>query len=94
MGWVAFDDDSLKSLVGCDGGMVFYRDGAGIEEAAAVVELDVTGRRKPVKGESICAGIAPMGTASQRVLPEVAHQAAPGTFAVGEKNGRYRSNFA
>ena len=43
-GGVAFDDDSFE---GCcllrDGVVVFGRDGVGIEEAAAVVELDLTG---------------------------------------------------
>ena len=69
------------------------RDGARIEEAARVVELEVgppgrhAGRRS-----SACAdlrGDGPFGDRLlQRVPPEVAHQAAPGALAVRQEDRR------
>lgn len=94
--WVTFDDGSLEA---CDsvgyGWMVFGRDGFGVEEAAAVVELDLAGGRELLEGVVDLRGNGSEGHGfSEGVLPEVAHEATPGTLSVGEEDGGYRKDFA
>ena len=67
--------------------MVSRRDRMGIEEAAAVVELDLPGRRQRCEGVLDLRGDrAGRHGFLQRVLPQVAHQAAPGAFAVRQED--------
>ena len=92
---MAFDDDSFE--VGCllrDGVVVFGRDGFGVEEAAAVVELDLTGWGELGEGVVDLGGDGSDGYGfGEGVLPEIAHEAAPGALAVGEEEGGYGDDF-
>ena len=75
--------------------MVFQRDCATIEEAPAVVELDLTGSRELLQERTQSEPGSLRGNRlSQRVLPEITHQAAPGALAVGQKDRGDRNNFA
>ena len=66
-----------------------------IEEAPAIVELDLARRRQlrqsiinlrrnSARRQSFC----------QRVLPQVAHEAAPGAFSIRQEDRRDRDQFA
>ncbi len=86
---MGFDDNRAgEGDLGGNGGVIVGWDGGGVEEAAAVKELELFGlgtevlegignlMRDGAKGDGLGEG----------VLPEVAHQAAPGTFFVGQEN--------
>ena len=72
-----------------DGRVIRERNGGRVEEAAAVVELDLSGPRSEcARAYSICRGIAPGGTVSREgVLPQIAHQTTPGALLVREQDG-------
>ena len=66
-----------------------------VEEAAAVIELDLPrwGQPRQSKADLLgdCAG---WNAFSECVAPQIAHQASPGTLSIGEKDGRDRDDFA
>lgn len=86
---MAFDNRSFEGIYsGCNCGIVFRGNGVGIKEAAAVVELDVAGWRKLPEGIVDLRRDSSCGEGfGERVLPEVAHEAAVGALAVGEEDG-------
>lgn len=89
-GGVGFDDHGIEvgDEVG-DGGVVGGRDRVGIEEIAAVVELDVARKGQAIERPADLGGHGPDGDGVVRgVFPQVAHQAAEGAFAVGDEDGR------
>ena len=93
---MALDDDSFE---GCDqvrnSGIIIRGYGMHVEEAAAVIELDLTCWGQPGQGKADLFGYsAGWNTFSERIAPQVAHQASPRTFSVREKDGRDRDDFA
>src|SRR5688572_16723432 len=97
---MAFDDDPFESAPAFgDGGMIRGWNGAGIEEAAAVVELEMPwsagaaglSRRRGDSQFAQCP-VDLRGNGARRhgfrecVLPKITHQAAPRAFAVGQEN--------
>ena len=86
---VRLDDDAAEGLEERGSfGVVGGGDGAGVEEAAAIVELDVLGGGEAGEGIGDLRGDSAGGEGvGEGVLPEVAHEAAPGTLAVGEEEG-------
>src|SRR2546428_2281222 len=67
----------------------------GIEEAPAIVELDLA-RRRQLRQSIIYLrrNRAQRQRFCQRVLPQVAHQAAPGAFSIRQEDRRDRDEFA
>ena len=63
-----------------------------IEEAAAVIELELARRRQASEARDRSApGSRPAGTVSvERVAPQIAHHTAKRTFPIGKKNGGNR----
>src|SRR6185503_902309 len=97
---MAFPDDTLESTQALsDGRVIVTRDCTRIEEAAAIVELDVPQHRVP-RCHRVKRPIDLLGDGSgrngfgERVLPQIAHYATPRTFAVGQKHRRYGNYFA
>ncbi len=90
------DDHALESgELGHDRVDVRIRDGLRVEEASGVVELDPARRREGGDGGADLAGDrARRRVARQRVLPEIAHQAPPGTLPIGQEDGRDRDRRA
>ena len=84
-----FDDDVLCERDGAgDGRIIRGRNGGGVEEAAAVVELELFGpgaelRQRMVDLSGNCAVRDGPG---RRVFPQIAQQTAPRTFLVGQQN--------
>src|SRR5258706_505291 len=73
-----------------DGGIVGSRNRSPIEEAAAIVELEMFCARHPLERVIDLRGNRPEGLRfGGGVLPEIAHEAAPGAFAVRQENRRY-----
>src|ERR1700761_5081570 len=93
---MALDDDSFE---GCDEarnrGVIFRRYGMHVEEAAAVIELDLTcwGQPGQRKADLLRDG-AGWNAFSEGIAPQVAHQTSPGTFSIREKDRRDRDDFA
>src|SRR5580698_1244881 len=92
---MALYDCSLKAAYfGRDCGVVLDRNRMMIEEAPAVIELDLACWRQ--LRESI---FDLMWNRAERnglhrcILPEVAHQATPGTLAICKEDGRYWNHF-
>src|SRR5205814_5302798 len=96
-------------------GVVLWRDGPRIEEAAAVIELDLPCGRVREAPSEFAEEVLPtqiLGSESrerkinlrgdrtdrnrfaQGILPQIAHQAVPRAFAIGQKNRRHRHDFA
>src|ERR1043166_3069569 len=78
-----------------DGWIIFWRNCAAIKKGAAVIELYL-----PRDGEAR-QGVINLGRncacgdgLRERVSPQVAHQAAPGTLAVGQEDRRDIYKFA
>jgi hypothetical protein len=66
-----------------------------IEEAAAVVKLDLPRRGKACESElDLLGNRAGRNAFGQRVAPQIAHQTPPGALPVGEKDGRDRNDLA
>src|SRR5216684_2838367 len=73
-----------------DGRIILPRNCAPVEEASAIIELELPRFGQP--GERVIdlrGNCAKRHGLLNRVAPEIAHQAAPGTFAVGQENGRH-----
>ena len=76
-----------------DLGVLLGPDRLGVEEAAGVVELDLTRRGQRGEGAGDLRGDRPEGSGfGEGVLPEIAHEAAPGALAVGQKESGYRDD--
>ena len=104
-GRMTFNDDPLEradALSDC--GKIFRRDRARIEEAPAVVELDLfrssqVGASVPASPDLLQSKVDLRGNGPdrrrfrERVFPQVAHEAAPRAFAVREKDGGDRDDF-
>ncbi len=89
---VRFHDDSLErgDELG-DRGMILGRHRAAVEEAPGVVELDSAGGREDAQRLADLLGDrARRHGLLERVLPEIAHQALPGTLPVGQEDRGHR----
>ena len=91
---MGFDDDPIKSCeLGGDLLIVAFGHRTRIEEIPRVVQLHLADRlalfpeRQPC-GCDLRGNRARRRVGRRRVLPEIAHHAAPRTLAAGEKNGR------
>jgi hypothetical protein len=87
--WMAFHNHSFEPVhLVRDRRMIGKRDRSAVEEAATVVELDcprgvqLLQRNVYLRGDD--AGLERVG---ERVLPQVAHHAAPWAFAICQQNG-------
>ena len=86
---VAFNDDAFErgDATG-DGWVIFSWNGSRIEKATTVVELDVARWWEVFEGVvNLCWNRSCRHRFGQCALPEVAHQAAPGAFAISEEYG-------
>src|ERR1043166_8081665 len=103
---MTLDDHPFEMLhLHGNGGKILGRDRAGIEEASAIVKLEVARARRDRRGAPGCVERSqshvnlPRNRSGrhrfvERVLPQIAHQTAPGTFPVRKKYRRDRDNFA
>ena len=87
---MAFDDHALESRhEPHDGRVILRRDRFAVEEAAAVIELDLPGGGKPVQRVLDLRGDGPQRRiAGKCIAPQVAHQTMPWALAVGQEDCR------
>src|SRR5262245_59993834 len=92
---MSFDNHAFEcSDTTRDSRVITRWDGARIEEAPAIVKLDLP-RRWHAFARGHCServidlrrNRARRHRLRQRVLPQIAHQATPGTLTIGEENG-------
>lgn len=78
-----------------DGWIILKWNCAAIKKTAAVIELHLSRGGKARQGViNLCGDGTDRNRLRERVLPQVAHQAAPGTLAIGEEDGRDIHEFA
>ena len=84
-----FDHDMLREPNRAGDGRVFRRrNRGGVKEAAAVVQFQLFRARTelPQRVFDLPRDGAGRDSLRRRVLPQIAHQAAPGAFLVGQQN--------
>src|SRR5207249_6203365 len=85
---MTFDDHAFEGLQQPgDLEILLLWDGAGIEKASCVVELDPSGGRQAIERIPYLRGNgAGRAGVVEGILPEVAHQAAPRAFTIRQED--------
>src|ERR1700733_5997173 len=93
---MVLNNQPLKAIGAlCDRGIVRGRDCLGIKKAAAVVEFELTRRRKLKKRViDLCRDSSGWYCLAERITPQVAHQTAERAFSIGKKDGGNRFDCA
>src|ERR1041385_1879701 len=93
---MALDDDALEPARPIGNGWIFpRRDRAAIEKTSAVVKLEcLRGRQASEPMIDLRGNRTLRAGFGEGVPPEVAHQATPRTFAIGQENCCHSDEFA